>query len=1250
MLCIVSVLGLRAQTDVTSTYITNPSFEVDGAKTASNGALTITGWTQSDPGNQYNNTGTYNSTGNPPTQGTVTVTPSDGDYYLYFRKGWTQNATYTFTTSEAKNLPAGLYSLSVNYKMVEGYDDTQNNKTTITISAKNGETTLSTATGSTKTNVSKEGDYTYLNTAEWSTVTAIFNLDEAKDVNFVISLNVGGQRRSDFVVDNVRLKYWPIPSSPWTTGIFYLKNVAEEKYLSAGHDYGTRSDLNSVPMPIIIGKESSGYTFETRVSNGGAKYYLGSNLYCDSDKAFWIVKDNSDGTYSLSFDGIQYLASNGANNVLQTLTSITDAAKWQLVSQDDYISSISTATKASPVEATALIKDQNFGRNNRDFSSWTVTSGGGDAKKAGDNANMNWQQWNSTFDINQTVESLPAGLYSMKVQGFYRPGANNTTSTAQNSYIYAGEETPVAIQLVASEGAAEANAANGLTTANTNTGATLYVPNSQGDASKAFSAGLYDDNEITNILVSDGNLKIGAKCETNVANSWTVIDNFRLYYYGPTISTTAIKLPAGGAMDAGTWYYFDIASNATYDLSLTTLGDIVYTQDKKVLVEDGATVTTNFAKTDELELTAGRYYVKSSSSQSLVITAHVKVYEVGVATVSVTDGQYMQNVETVTFTYASANTNDGDASLAIVDGEAVATITDNATSDVFNGALSASGNVLTATFNQALTLGHTYTLALPANVFGYAGQSLNAAINQTINTPAIADGIYFLRTDDGKYASRGGSYNTRAMVDEFGLPMHLRTNADGTSEFIMVDSYFHLFDAGNGDVYTDNNSNPYWKIQATTGGYTITNANDNGSKDKFLGIQGDHLQSVDESYVWTIEPASDHTANVAPLKDAQAATAATAAGITASTKSELAAILDANYNAEAVSITGADGIREEYQVGAGSEFAGNGHIVFTETVEGLTPGLYKLTVKGFHRMTWYGDVDAASGVASNVYVFAGDAKTQICSPFDASSATARVVGNDYESNGKFYPNGQTAAGQAFDDGQYLNEVYVFVSGTSLTFGIFNPNRLGNDGSRGSWLSYRDFTLTRYSQTEANMTIEAGKYGTFVAPFDVTIPSGVTAQKVTGVTGSRLDFEGVETTIPANTPVVVFNETETAVNETFYGKGDAVGTVKPDGQLLTGVYEAVKITAGNYVLQTQEGVQAFYKLEDDATANTANRAYLTIPSSPVKAFFFNDEDADGINAVEATAEDGRAIYNLAGQRVKKAQKGLYIIGGKTVLVK
>ena len=70
---------------------------------------------------------------------------------------------------------------------------------------------------------------------------------------------------------------------------------------------------------------------------------------------------------------------------------------------------------------------------------------------------------------------------------------------------------------------------------------------------------------------------------------------------------------------------------------------------------------------------------------------------------------------------------------------------------------------------------------------------------------------------------------------------------------------------------------------------------------------------------------------------------------------------------------------------------------------------------------------------------------------------------------------------------------------------------------------------------------------------------------------------------------------------------------------------------------------------------ANKAYLAVPSDQaggIKGFSFSDM-VDGIKAVE-TAEteetESNAIYNLAGQRVSKMQKGIYIVNGKKVLVK
>lgn len=45
-----------------------------------------------------------------------------------------------------------------------------------------------------------------------------------------------------------------------------------------------------------------------------------------------------------------------------------------------------------------------------------------------------------------------------------------------------------------------------------------------------------------------------------------------------------------------------------------------------------------------------------------------------------------------------------------------------------------------------------------------------------------------------------------------------------------------------------------------------------------------------------------------------------------------------------------------------------------------------------------------------------------------------------------------------------------------------------------------------------------------------------------------------------------------------------------------------------------------------------------------------QEATGIEEIESAASADDKIYNLAGQRLKKAGKGINIIGGKKVIVK
>jgi len=151
-----------------------------------------------------------------------------------------------------------------------------------------------------------------------------------------------------------------------------------------------------------------------------------------------------------------------------------------------------------------------------------------------------------------------------------------------------------------------------------------------------------------------------------------------------------------------------------------------------------------------------------------------------------------------------------------------------------------------------------------------------------------------------------------------------------------------------------------------------------------------------------------------------------------------------------------------------------------------------------------------------------------------------------------------------------------------------------------------------------------------------------AEKVT------VNFKKGDGSINANVPVLVKATTASSA-PVFKG----VQVVAPAEELkvegknidFVGSYAPMAVAAGDYFLN--EG--KIFKSEGK-TNMAAFRAYLKTKTAGVKAELFIDGVATSIEAINGTEKPQGAIYNLNGQRVQKAQKGLYIIGGKKVLVK
>ena len=103
-----------------------------------------------------------------------------------------------------------------------------------------------------------------------------------------------------------------------------------------------------------------------------------------------------------------------------------------------------------------------------------------------------------------------------------------------------------------------------------------------------------------------------------------------------------------------------------------------------------------------------------------------------------------------------------------------------------------------------------------------------------------------------------------------------------------------------------------------------------------------------------------------------------------------------------------------------------------------------------------------------------------------------------------------------------------------------------------------------------------------------------------------------------------------------------------GNLLKPAVEDVVADGSQYILAKPEGEEVGFYQATSGTTIAAGKGYLEFASSPVKAFYFDGDGATGIENLNVKANLNEPIYNVAGQRLNKMQRGINIINGKKVL--
>lgn len=205
-----------------------------------------------------------------------------------------------------------------------------------------------------------------------------------------------------------------------------------------------------------------------------------------------------------------------------------------------------------------------------------------------------------------------------------------------------------------------------------------------------------------------------------------------------------------------------------------------------------------------------------------------------------------------------------------------------------------------------------------------------------------------------------------------------------------------------------------------------------------------------------------------------------------------------------------------------------------------------------------------------------------------------------------------------------------------------------------------------------------KYATTNLPFDVTLPNNVKAYVIESVTKNadtgyrELNLTQINTTVPANTPVILECTNETAPTAT------AAVTVNFTMPGTVTSYSGNNILSGSTVKRTGFGDVEYYALANkplttDATEKTtaffrvttkempANKVFLLKDNVPAVAeggslaLLFNFDGANEttgiVNAKENNAGDSNVYYDLNGRRVLYPTHGIYVkANGQKVFIK
>lgn len=270
---------------------------------------------------------------------------------------------------------------------------------------------------------------------------------------------------------------------------------------------------------------------------------------------------------------------------------------------------------------------------------------------------------------------------------------------------------------------------------------------------------------------------------------------------------------------------------------------------------------------------------------------------------------------------------------------------------------------------------------------------------------------------------------------------------------------------------------------------------------------------------------------------------------------------------------------------------------------------------------------------------------------DVDIPSNNITKGDLNQLGLFLLQGQLESGSS-------NQHYLMAKTSDNTFHNGRKEQILYTTSGNTCAFYLEAAdqKNKFKTTALTVGTVRANIATYSSPFPVNLPEGVDAYIAKQEGENNVVLQKITGALPANTGVILSSETAKEYIPTARTT-EALATVNAaDNKLVATTGNAVPADVTAYILgkdKDNNSVAVFKKLSASDRTIKQYKAYLKLDgaqSAQLMNLAFAGSDLTGIQNVTETSAKSKTAYDLAGRKVGKLQKGIYIVNGKKVIVK